>query len=381
MSLAVTMRIKDFAIGKALKRLARSQRRKLLVFALDAPAPLRLSAWRNAARARRDVIKIKMRSRAIRLNYFNLNIYSNESCMGNFRFRIQDIGKVSSTMNWNKSKSERNGYRCDPITASCIVFRRLAAPCRWKDIEFEFGMRTSALSEIFWEAVEGFVESKGNLIRDLRENLLRERAALYSNAVSSRGAPLESCVGFIDCTKIRMTRPGGHGSMQRSCYSGHKRMHCLIYQTVTTPDGIIFSMYGPEVGRRHDTTLLRQSGLEDRLEQCLLLDGRQFYVYGDAAYMTRPWLQTAFERLGATPSQEAYNKSMSAVRVTVEWNYKDLKQQWSLNDYARSLSVRKAPIALLYQASALLLNFKTCLENGGQVGTFFHAMLRPWSIT
>ena len=84
--------------------------------------------------------------------------------------------------------------------------------------------------------------------------------------------------------------------MQPSCYSGLKRMHCLIYQTVTTTDGL-FSLYGPEVGRRHDLTLLRESGLEERLQGCLNIGGRQYYIYGDSAYMMRPCMQVAIPRI------------------------------------------------------------------------------------
>ena len=67
--------------------------------------------------------------------------------------------------------------------------------------------------------------------------------------------------------------------MQIACYSGHKRMSCLIYQTVTTPDGLIFSFYGPEVGRRHDLTLLRNSGLNNDLESCLNTDFTNFRFF------------------------------------------------------------------------------------------------------
>ena len=86
---------------------------------------------------------------------------------------------------------------------------------------------------------ETFNEGKGYLLTDLREGVLAERAPLYADSTQNAGAPLDSCVRFIDCTKIKMNRPGGLGNMQHSFYSGHKRMHCLIYQTVTTPDGLI----------------------------------------------------------------------------------------------------------------------------------------------
>ena len=50
--------------------------------------------------------------------------------------------------------------------------------------------------------------------------------------------------------------------MHRSCYSGHKRMHCLVCQTITTSDGLILHMCGPEDGSRHELTPLRDSGIE-----------------------------------------------------------------------------------------------------------------------
>ena len=101
--------------------------------------------------------------------------------------------------------------------------------------------------------------------------LLRDRAALYAECIQLKGAPLDRCVGFIDCTKIRMQRPGGINAFQRSFYSGHRRMSFLSCQTITTPDGLMFSLYGQEVGRRHELTLLRGSGINEKLEGGLLI--------------------------------------------------------------------------------------------------------------
>lgn len=62
---------------------------------------------------------------------------------------------------------------------------------------------------------------------------------------------------------------------------------------------------------------------------------------------------------------------MSEVRVSVEHNYKDVKQLWSSQDYVRNTKVRKVPTAFLYKMSALLTNFRVCLYNGGQISTHF----------
>ena len=365
------VRQEDYTIGRAMARQKRRLRRFHLCLAHDAPAEVTLQCWRKAKDADVDVLNIRARNLQIQSMCFNLNTYSEEQALHNFRFRKRDILKVCEAVGWTAGRTKRSRYFCEPMTATCIMLKRLSCSVTWYDLEPVFGTRYSHLSEIFWEIVETLVENKGYLITELCEQMLQERAELYAKAIRESGAPLDSCVGFIDCTKINISRPGGSGANQRSCYSGHKRFHCLIYQTITTPDGLIFSLYGPQVGRRHDLTLLRESGIEQKLESCLLLSDRQFYIYGDAAYVLRPWLQTAFDRATATMEQAIYNTGMNRPRTSVEWNFKDLKQIWTRNDFSRLLHVRQFPVALLYVSSALLLNFKTCMERWGQVGRYF----------
>lgn len=245
------------------------------------------------------------------------------------------------------------------------MLQRLASTTRWTDLEAKFGIFASQMSEVFWDMVKNFTDTNESLLY-LRGAFLRSRASAYANAIAEAGAPLPRCVGFIDCTKIKISRPGGHGSLQRSVYSGHKRMHCLIYQTLTTPDGLMFPLYGPEVGRRHDLTLFRQSQWDATLQSSLTIGDEQYYIYGDLAYVLRPWMVCPYYTARATPEQQMFNLAMSAVRVSVEHNYKDLKQFWTSQDFARNLHVCKAPIALLYKSCALLLNIHACLYKRGQ---------------
>ena len=119
-----------------------------------------------------------------------------------------------------------------------------------------FGMHASALSEMFWETVESFLSHIGHLLY-FGQALLTQRAERYDSIICAKGAALDNCLGFIDCARIQMCRPGVAKAMRWSVYPGHKRFHCLIYQTTKTREGLIFSMYGPDVGRRHDMTLYR----------------------------------------------------------------------------------------------------------------------------
>lgn len=50
---------------------------------------------------------------------------------------------------------------------------------------------------------------------------------------------------------------------------------------MTTPDGLIFNMYGPEVESRHEITLYTQSEIDEMLIDKMIIDNRQFHLYGD----------------------------------------------------------------------------------------------------
>ena len=115
---------------------------------------------------------------------------------------------------------------------------------------------------------------------------------MYASKVHESGAPLDSCVVFIDATNIYISRL--KGSMQRETYNGHKRRNCIKFQAMTLPDGLIFNVFGPIEGRRHDIILFCNSELEQSLQQSLMVHGRQFYVYADSAYVLRPYMMVGF---------------------------------------------------------------------------------------
>lgn len=101
------------------------------------------------------------------------------------------------------------------------------------------------------------------------------------------GAAIPNCWAFIDGTAREMCRPGID---QEEYYSGHKRSHCLKYQSVLTPDGIIINLMGPWPGRRHDAGIFRESNLYQQLEENCVdpIANEQFVIYGDQAWNKCP---------------------------------------------------------------------------------------------
>jgi hypothetical protein len=93
-------------------------------------------------------------------------------------------------------------------------------------------------------------------------SMLKDRAPFYSEAIVRKGSPPSNCVGFIDGTLRPICRPTYY---QEVCHNGHKRKHCLKFQSVITRDGLYAQLYGPIEGRKHDLILLHSSNLIDQL--------------------------------------------------------------------------------------------------------------------
>ena len=62
----------------------------------------------------------------------------------------------------------------------------------------------------------------------------------------------------MDGTLCKISRPKNN---QREVYNGHKRAHASKFQNVVLPNGLIANLNGPYEGRRHDATMLCESGL------------------------------------------------------------------------------------------------------------------------
>ena len=50
-------------------------------------------------------------------------------------------------------------------------------------------------------------------------------------------------------------------------------------------------------------TLYRESAIDQALQASLLVDGVQYYIYGDPAYCLRPYLQVGFQGSDRTPKK------------------------------------------------------------------------------
>jgi DDE superfamily endonuclease len=235
---------------------------------------LRLRRRRDLQMARS--LRTRMLSRA-----FRLDSMSNYEVISQMRFSKRDSRAIASLIPWRETtirgqvRTARRRYCASKEEALCVLLSRLAMPSRVEYLEYRFFRCKAAISEIFYDALECFVAWVGPMVSTFQADFLRRRAQIYSSKVAAKtGNATQHCVGFIDGTLIEIARPPSF--MQRATYSGHERRPGLKWQMITTPDGMLFHIFGPFEGRRHDMHLYSESGLDSILVERLLIEGVQY---------------------------------------------------------------------------------------------------------
>ena len=167
-----------------------------------------------------------------------------------------------------------------------------------------------------------------------------------------------------------IARPSRH---QRIWYSGHKRLHVQKFQAIMTPFGIVIHLFGPVEGTRHDSAMLRMSGLnqlQNDLPPRSAAPGDGFAIYGDSAYPLRTNLQVPFTGLNLTPDETAFNTRMSECRVCMVWGFADITAKFSSLAVKKKQRLLHQPVGMYYAVATLLTNCHTCLY-GNETSRFF----------
>ena len=108
--------------------------------------------------------------------------------------------------------------------------------------------------------------------------------------------------------------------------------------------------------------MLAESNLLQNLENhAFSPTGEPMCLYGDPAYPLRLQLQAPFRQHQLTPEMVAYNKSMSSVRVSVEWIFGDIVNYFKFMDFKENLKVGLSQVGKMYIVAAVLRNALTCL--------------------
>ena len=290
---------------------------------------------------------------------FDLEKLSDAECKAEFRIYRNDIYLLADLLNIPDQLICYNRTKVDQIEGLCMFLKRFAYPCRYGDMIPRFGRSVPEFSMISNKVIELVYSNYCHKLTDFNQAFLSPaNLQRYAKAVRDKGATLDCCWGFVDGTVRPVCRPGQN---QRILYNGHKREHSIKFQSVVTANGLIANLYGHMEGRRHDCALLAASGLMKTLQQhSHTPNGQTLCIYGDPAYPLRPHLLSPFKGARVT-NQRDFNKSMSAVRISVEWIFGDIINYFKFLDFKENLKVGLSAVGKMHIVCALLHNIRTSL--------------------
>lgn len=123
-------------------------------------------------------------------------------------------------------------------------------------------------------------------------------------------------------------------------------MHCIKFQSLICPDGIIINIKGAYPGSRHDAGIYRETQLYRELQEKTVFADRSFVIYGDQAYPLQDLLIRPFSQLEAmrNPDREEFNRRMCLLRQCVEWGFQKICQQFAFIDLKKKSKSNEAGI-------------------------------------
>ena len=296
---------------------------------------------------------------------FDLDQFSLDATIRLFRFNALQIRDIYTQMQMPLRFNLGNHMSIGREEGICIALRRLAFPNRLYELEREFNRSESVLSRII-NTVLLWVYHKYKALLEYHPSLDAQAIVAYSDAITTTWPTVERIYAFIDGTKQLHARPLIN---QRILFSGHKRVHCLSWQAVITPNGLISCLFGPLAGSVNDRSLLNQSGLLPRLAQIDRINGKQYALYGDAGYYAREQLSVPFSK-PTSWAQKEFNRSMSVLRVSVEHGFAIVHRLFAYVCYKQQMKVGLQPTAAYFAAAVLFTNIH-CSFNHNQVSIFF----------
>jgi len=146
----------------------------------------------------------------------------------------------------------------------------------------------------------------------------------------------------------------------------------LKYQSVVYPNGIIGRLDGPFNGHRHDAAILNLSRMREEMELEFQGNGWNYSLYGDPGYSNQKFIKVGYKNYRKlTQLERRFNRDMSALRVSVEYGFGKILQQFALVDFKKNQKLYQQRLKEQYFVAAMLVNCQACLKSN-QISDYFN---------
>ena len=276
--------------------------------------------------------------------------------------RAKDKGKRWSTMRADK--------------ALMILLRRMAAPCRWCDLQLILHGSRTGLSDCFNYMLSTVHARYSPITCDIR--LWKHHFAHFAAHLASWGCPFDCLVAIFDGHFQPTCRPGGDACVyvnlkDYQTFAGKERLHGVKYQCAVMPNGMAM-VWGPWRGTVHDATAFYQTGVLDALGEVADELGRDYIGFGDSAYPLHRFMQHILKPHSVdeplTRLQRRYNALMARFRIVVENIFAECVQCFGFLRDRHNLRLGSMQVGKLFPVGIFLYNVRALLY-GCQTATYF----------
>jgi len=268
----------------------------------------------------------------------------------------------------------RNRTRMPLMEVVAVFLMRMSAECKWSRLAPQLGGRHwSQYKLVFGEMLKLLYDFWFARLTDVtRYSALM---ATWATLVWNQTHASPRIIGFLDGTWIEVCKPA-LDAIQRELYNGYYGGHGLKYQALVAPMGLILDLFGPIVGRMSDSTMLRLSQLEAKLQQISAAVGWQVVAYADSAYAQGPHIMRGLKRnMLHTALMRELQAVLNGPRTSVEWGFGIVKAEWPFICVRRKHRVYLSPVGRIFPLAALLSNCRACHNGGNQISDYFRATM------
>ena len=208
-----------------------------------------------------------------------------------------------------------------------------------------------------------------------------DKMPAFADAVVRKSATgLDNCIAFLDTKATEINRNSDY-MQQMANYNGYYGYHCLRWQSLHSPDGITYHLWGPVEGRRSDNYLLCASDYHSMFVGYEEYLGYPVCSYADAGYWCSQYVQTGFRRQNGERRpgtvEDLYSRSMNKCRTCVEWGYGQVRNLFPFTESPGFQRLGSTATGQHYMNATFMTNLITCLR-GNITSSFFR--LSPPSI-
>ncbi len=180
-----------------------------------------------------------------------LDMFTVRECATLFRFSSADelrhVAQLLGIPAVLPRADSRHGYRAPGLSSFACMLARLVVPQRLSDLRRSLRLNWSeAKISSNINAIMLFLFDRwGGRVRFDHRFFVDEQQCHHFAQCIRQARPhckLKNIVGVLDGTYVELDRPG---EMQMYFYSGYRGGHCLLFQGIVMPNGLITSMWGP----------------------------------------------------------------------------------------------------------------------------------------